>query len=223
MKRTVLAIILAAIVVLPATAEDRQKAAKQLNRITALAADVTGRRVVSMSVADMLEAKRADLVRQRRALNLNYGEIFLVHQLTAGGTPLEDITSRLRFGKNILQVAEDLHVDWKQVLSNAKKLNGKIEKNLYEYFVDPKEDKGREAEETYNVFVDIAKADAVIGEDDLDSARDVYMRLRGLAAQRAGQHGTTLSTMDEKTAWRDHTSDKALTPPQTGNAKGPPN
>jgi len=217
MRRTVLATILSLLVVLPAIAEDQQKAVKQLNRITALASDVTGRRVVSMSVADMLQSKRADLVRERRVMGVNYGGIFLVHQLTAAGVALPDITSRLRSGKNILQVAEEFHADWKQVLNNAKKLNGKIERNLYDYFVDPKEAKDREADERYNVFVDIAKGDATIGDDDLDSARDVYMRLRGIAAQRAGQHGATLDTQDEKTVWRDHTSDRDLTPPQKGN------
>lgn len=217
MRRAVLATVLLALVALPAFAEDQQKAVKQLNRITALAADVNGRRVVSMSLADILQIKRADLVHERRVMGVNYGGVFLVHQLVAAGVALPDITSRLRSGKDLLDVAEEFHADWKQILNEAKKVNGKIEKNLYEYFVDSKQAKNRETDENYNVFVDIAKGDAVVSEADLDSARDVYMRLRGIAAQRAGQNGSRLDTNEERTVWRDHTSDRDLTPPQKGN------
>jgi hypothetical protein len=55
--------------------DDQQKAEKQLHKITAMATDATGRRVVSITVADVLEAKRPDLVMERRTMNLNYGDL----------------------------------------------------------------------------------------------------------------------------------------------------
>jgi len=46
----------------PSFGDDQQKAEKQLHKITAMATDGTGRRVVSIALADALGAKRLDLV-----------------------------------------------------------------------------------------------------------------------------------------------------------------
>jgi hypothetical protein len=44
-----------------ATASDHQKAQKELNKITALATDLNGRRVVNFSMAETLKVSRASL------------------------------------------------------------------------------------------------------------------------------------------------------------------
>jgi hypothetical protein len=49
------------------------------------------RSIVNRTMADMLKVNRLDLVKQRQELNLNYGALFLVRQLTAGGAKMEDI------------------------------------------------------------------------------------------------------------------------------------
>src|ERR1700756_5186955 len=91
----------------PIFADDQQKAEKQIRKVTAMASDVTARAIVSMAMAEMLHVKRDQLVRERRAMNLNYGAIFLAHQLTAKGTKMLDIALQLPIRKDIYQVAND--------------------------------------------------------------------------------------------------------------------
>src|SRR6266480_4453184 len=66
-------VILAMIVALPALADDQQKAEKQVNKVTAMSTDATGRRVVSMTASDLLNTKRPDVVQERHETGLNYG------------------------------------------------------------------------------------------------------------------------------------------------------
>src|ERR1700758_3096363 len=105
----------------PAFADDQQKAEKQIRRITAMASDVTARAIVSRTLSEMLHVKRDQLVRERRAMNLNYGAVFLAHQLTIKGTKMLDIALQLP-REDIYQIANAQHADWKQVTAEAKKL-----------------------------------------------------------------------------------------------------
>src|SRR6266436_9382635 len=107
--------LLALTLAIPAFGDDQLKAERQLHKVTAMATDATGRRVVSITVADALEAKRIDLVLERRAMNLNYGDLFIAHGLVKNGAKMEDIAAQLKAGKNIGQIANAQHVDWKQV------------------------------------------------------------------------------------------------------------
>ena len=61
-----------------------------------MATDATGRRVVSITVADSLEAKRVNLVLERRAMNLNYGDLFIAHMLVKNGANMDDIAAELK-------------------------------------------------------------------------------------------------------------------------------
>jgi hypothetical protein len=81
MKHTLLLAILCLGCCRLAGADDQQKTQKQLGRVNAMASDTTGRRVVSMTMSDMLNMKRSDLVKLRKTLNLNYGAAFIAHQL----------------------------------------------------------------------------------------------------------------------------------------------
>src|SRR4051812_13610468 len=95
-----------------ASADDQKKAEKQVNKISAMAADLTGRRVVNQSMADQLKLKRSELVQERRENNLNYGTVFVVHELIASGAKISDVTAQLKSGKKLDVVANDLHADW---------------------------------------------------------------------------------------------------------------
>src|SRR5882672_3226743 len=132
--------LLALTIAIPAFGDDQQKAEKQLHKITAMATDATGRRVVSITVADALEAKRPDLVMERRTMNLNYGDLFVAHGLVQRGAKMEDIAAQLKAGKNIGQIATEQQADWKQIAADAKKLNAKMEDNLYKHFLSGKAD-----------------------------------------------------------------------------------
>src|SRR5262249_22778999 len=136
LKYVVLA--LALLTALPAFSDDKQKATKELDKINAMATDAVGRRIVNLSMADMLGAKRNDLLMERRDHDLTYGSVFVANQLISNGMKMDDINAQLKSGKTIFQIADDQHLDWKKVGDQAKALNGKIDDNLYKHFAgDP--------------------------------------------------------------------------------------
>jgi hypothetical protein len=166
--------LIALTIVVPAFADDQQKAEKQLHKVTAMATDATGRRVVSFTVADSLEAKRIDLVLERRAMNLNYGDLFIAHGLVKNGAKMEDIAAQLKAGKNIGQIANAQHADWKQVCADAKQLNAKMEDNLYKHFLNAGADTTRDVAEGYDPMIDGVAADNDVPKDDIAAAEHTY-------------------------------------------------
>jgi len=138
----------------PAWADDQQKAEKQLHKLTAMASDATGRRVVSATVADWLGAKRPDLVTERRTMNINYGDLYIAHQLVKQGMKRDDLAAQLKSGKKMADIANAQHLDWKQVAGDAKKLNARMEDNLYKHFLNGKADADRDAAEGYDPTID---------------------------------------------------------------------
>jgi len=199
--------------------DDQQKAEKQLRKITALATDPTGRRVVSITVADTLGARRPALVMERRAMNLNYGHLFVAHVLLKNGAKMEDIAAQLKARKNIAQIANEQHADWKQIAADAKKLNSKVEDNLYKHFVSGKADFGRDQADKYDPTFDGVSADNDVSKDDIAEAEHTYQMWRDRAAKNPG---ATLDTGTENAA-RGMRGDPIGKPPSADSIKtGPP-
>jgi hypothetical protein len=197
-KLSYFAIGLAALAIAcPAFADDQEKAEKQLHKITAMATDATGRRVVSITVADALEAKRPDLVTERRAMNLNYGDLYVAHQLVKKGAKMDDIAAQLKSGKNIGQIANDQHADWKQIAADAKKLNAKMEDNLYKHFLNGKADAERDAADSYDPNIDGVAADNSVSKEELADAEHTYQTWKDRADKA---RGSNLDTSAEKAA-----------------------
>jgi hypothetical protein len=171
-------ILLALTLAVPAFADDQQKAEKELHKITAMATDPTGRRVVSITVADILEAKRTDLVLERRAMNINYGDLFIAHGLVKNGAKMEDISVQLKTGQNIRQIASAQHLDWKQMTVDAKKLNAKMEDNLYKHFINATADTARDVAEAYDPTIDGVAADNDVSKGDIEEAQRTYLLWR---------------------------------------------
>jgi hypothetical protein len=176
--------------------EDQQKAAKQIRRITAMAADVTARGIVSRTISDILKIKRDQLMRERRAMNLNYGSLFLAHELTAKGTRMLDVALQLQASKSIFEIANQQNVDWKQVAADAKRLNSKVEDNIYNHFLHAKADKDRDIAESYDATLDWVNADADVTQQDLREAQETYVLWRDHAAEIGGK-GSRVSSLDE--------------------------
>jgi hypothetical protein len=189
--------LLALTIAIPAFGDDQQKADKQLHKITALATDATGRRVVSVTVADTLEAKRPDLVVERRAMNLNYGDLFVAHVLVKNGAQMDDIATQLKAGKKMGQVAAERHADWKQIAADAKKLNTKVEDNLYNHFLNGKPLAERDAAEGYDPMIDGVTADNDVSKDEIAEAERTYLIWRDRADQKKASN---LDTASEKAA-----------------------
>ena len=203
---TILALIL--LTGLTALAADQDKSRKELDKVTALATDATGRRMVNVSMAQVLNAKRYDLIMERRSNEINYGSLFLMHQLINNGGKAADISAQLTAGKTIYQIADEQHADWKKVLDQAKALNAKIDDNLYKHFsVDPKETKKQENAEdeaaNYNIIYDGVKADNDVSQSEISKAQDRYLALRNRGEEYA-KRGNRLSTADQNAAYRDN-------------------
>ena len=194
--------------------DDQQKAEKQLRKISAMAADVNARSIVSRTIADVLSLKRDQLVRERRAMNLAYGEVFLAHELTARGTKMLDIALQLPVRNGIYNVARDHRADWKQIASEAKKLNSKIEDNIYKHFLHTSLDAERDAGEKYDPKLDWVKADADATPAELLEAQEIYVLWRTRAGQIGGK-GDNVSSSDALASHKieEHTHEVRLPPP----------
>jgi hypothetical protein len=200
----------------PALSSDQQKAEKQLRKITAMATDGTGRRVVSITVADTLAAGRPSLVLERRAMNVNYGDVFVVHWLVKNGAKMEDIAAQLKAGKKIDEIANAAHTDWQALAEAAKKLNSNMEENLYKHFVDGKADAARDLAEGYDPMIDGVTADNDVPKSDITDAEHTYQRWRDRADKAKDSRLDAASEKSAQSARGDPVRSKAgsLAPPK---------
>jgi hypothetical protein len=165
-----------------AVADDQQKAEKQIRMMTAMSRDDTARSIISRTFADQFKMQRLDLVTQRRALGLNYGSLFVAHELLQSGAPLEQIVVQLRARKNILEVGNASHVNWKRIADDAKKMNKHINDSIYKHFLHSKSDEERDKLEHYNPSFDLVRADSDATPDEIAKAQQEYVFWRNLAA-----------------------------------------
>jgi len=177
-----LVVVFAFALALPAFGDDQEKAQKEIKKISAITADASMRALVNRTEADMLNAKRLDLVKERQTLNVNYGGLFLVHQLTAGGAKMDDIAAQLKAGKSVFDVANDQHANWKQIGNDAKKLNKKIDDNIEKYFQNTKKETEKNNADDYVVQDDHTAADSDVSKSELADAQSRYQHLHDVAA-----------------------------------------
>ena len=206
----------ALIIALPAFSDDQQKAQKELTKLTAMATDFTGRRAVNLAISQQLNVPRPKLVEARGQTGLSYGSLFLAEELAKNGVTMDDIAAQLKAGKGIVDLANERHLDWKQVTADAKKANQAADQNLYQYFLKQKESAAQDEKDQYDVHYDGVKADADVSQNDISAAQDRYLREKDRAANAQGDRGKGLSTGDERVAYTDHVSDSG--PSAGGNA-----
>jgi hypothetical protein len=164
--------------------DDQKKAEKQTARITAMAAaDPLARAIESATMADFFGVPRIQLVRERRAMNLNYGSLFVAHQIVAAGAKMIDVAVGLHSGKSIFQIADERKLDWRAVTDSAKKLNGKVEENVYKHFLHAEADLQRAVEEKYDPDKDAVKADENVTYAEVEESRQNYVFWRDRAGQ----------------------------------------
>lgn len=213
MNSTRVLVCLAAVLIsVPAVANDQQKAQKELNKVTALARDFTGRTVVNLSMSQTLNVPRTTLVQERADTGLNYGSLFLASELVKSGATMPDIAAQLKAGKKVTDVANDRHADWKAIAEDAKKFNGTVDRNLYKYFISEKRSATPVAMKTapavadeYDVHHDGVKADADDASDkDIEDAQNRFLMLKKSAADAKGDN-KTLGLGDERIGYSDHT------------------
>jgi len=192
---------------LPAFGDDQQKAQKEINRITAMATDFDGRRVVNMSIAEMFKATRPSLVTLRVQTGLSYGALFVAKEVQKSGAQDSDILAKLKSGNSIADIANQQHLDWKQVAEDAKRLNTAIDQNLYEFFLGHKGTVAQDTADKYDVHFDGVKADADVSKQDIATAQDRYLHWRDRAELAQGKgRDKKMSYGDERIADMDHVS-----------------
>lgn len=214
--------LLALAVSVSAFGDDQQKAEKQLRKVTAMATDATGRRMVSTTLTDMLGANRSDLVNERRTMGISYGDLFVAHTLVKGGAKMEDISAQLKAKKSMADIANDQHADWKQIAADAKKLNNKVEDNLYKHFLNSKADLARDQADKYDPNFDGVAADNDVSKDEIAEAESTYQKWHDQALKNGGTGG--LDTSTERSA-REMRGDPVGNSPgaHSDSSKTPPN
>jgi hypothetical protein len=164
-----------------ASADDQEKATKEIKRITSISVDSNMRAIVNRTMAEMLKANRLDLVKERQEMNLTYGDLFLAQQLATSGVKMEDIAMQLKAGKTMVDIANANHANWKQINSEAKKLNKKIDDNIEKSFTDAKKQAAINMADDYDAKADKVPADSNISKDEYAEAQSRYTRLHDQA------------------------------------------
>lgn len=205
---------LAVLIAVPAIANDQQKAQKELNKVTALARDFTGRTVVNLTMSQTLKVPRTTLVEERSDTGLNYGSLFLASELVKTGATMPDIAAQLKSGKKITDIANDRHADWKAIAEAAKKFNAAVDGNLYKYFLVEKRSptpvamttSSAPAADEYDVHHDGVKADADdVSQKEIEDAQNRFLMLKDSAAKAKGDN-KELGLDKERIGYSDHTA-----------------
>jgi len=182
MRVLYLTILLLGAAALPALADDQEKAEKQIRMMTAISRDDTARSIVSRTFADVFKVQRPLLVAERRSLGLNYGSLFLAHELVLSGSSMQQISGHLRANKTLLEIANSSSANWKRIESDAKKMNDRINKSIYKHFLHSEGDKRRDLEDHYVASADLIRADADSTPAEIQKAQSDYVWWRNLAA-----------------------------------------
>jgi hypothetical protein len=185
------------LVPLLAASDEQQKAHKILRQVTAMAIDPAGKRAVSLAMSDHLSVTRSELAQRRHAMNMNYGDLFVACELVKSGAKMDDIAAKMKIGKTIWQTADDMHADWKQIASEAKKLNGRVDVKLLGHFTNTKTESERDKTDGYDPFLDTVKADNEVSQQEIDDAQQRYMFLHDHAGVVSD---ATLDTSTERSA-----------------------
>jgi hypothetical protein len=164
---------------------------------------------------------RPALVELRRTLGLDYGSFLLALELRKG-MPLSDITSRLKSGETVWQIADAQHANWGHIAADAKKVNNRIDDAIYRHFLNRKNhdaDDQRDIDDKYSPVKDAVRTDFDLTPKEIvdAEARYIFWRDRASAIQSSGH----LSTQDELSAQYDrtaatHTTEGTSAPPAGG-------
>ena len=177
-----IAIILVLAAAVPAFSDDQKSAEKQIAKIKAMAWDQTARDAVNKSVADTYKLDRNQLIQARRLMNIDYGSMFLLEEIAAGGVNIDELAAEIKSGKTAVQIANERKVDWKKIQADAKKMNALIEKNLFDQLAKPKTTKAEEAAAKYDPATDGLAVDNEVPPDQISEAGDTYHRLQNMAS-----------------------------------------
>jgi hypothetical protein len=110
---------------------------------------------------------------------------------------MDVIAAKMKTGQTVWQTADEQYADWKQIASDAKKLNGKVDTNLFGHFGSNKAETQRDQADGYDPFRDSVTADNDVSKQEIEDAQQQYVFLRDHASVASA---STLDTSTEKSA-----------------------
>jgi hypothetical protein len=164
--------------------KDEEKAERQMRMMTALARDETARGVISRTFSDVFKIERSQLVAERQALLLNYGDLFLTHELVLCGVQMTHVATELHAHKDVFEIADSSGADWKRIAADAKKMNDRINDGIYKHFLHAEADNQRDVRDRYVASADHVSTDQESTLEEMVKARDDYIFWRNLAAPK---------------------------------------
>jgi hypothetical protein len=186
MRRGCLAIIVAVAALVPAYADDREKAEKQMRMITAMSRDNIARSLINHTFAEVFKVERKQLIAERKSMGLSYGNLFLMHELISSGTSMQQIADGIHAHRTLVEIAEASKPNWKNVASEAKKMNNRINDCIYKHFLHGEADTERDKLDHYNPVADFIRADLDATSEEIAKAQTEYIFWRHLAAPKSG-------------------------------------
>lgn len=140
--------------------KEAKKLDKELKKISLIAADLDGRRVVNRVMAKQLGVSRKQLVNERRQTGFVYGQLFGVHEVARdAGMAFSLIAEQMKQGHSLLDISEQRRLDLKGVLADAKKLNKGIDKELDRVASGEENEQADDAADAYDPAGDSLTAD----------------------------------------------------------------
>lgn len=111
--------------------KDGKNLDEQLKKISLVASDNDGRRVVNRAMAKELGVDRKQLVEERRSTQLMYGQIFLVHEIAKQtNSSFAETAKVMTTGKIPQVISAEKNVDLKKIVKDARKFNSRLEVEL---------------------------------------------------------------------------------------------
>ncbi len=200
-----------------AFAGDQQKTEKQVRMMTAMSRDDTARAIISRTFSDVFKVERSQLTAERKSLGLNYGALFLAHEIVLSGSSMQDIAAQLRLHKTVAEIAS--RSDWKRIASDAKKMNARISDNIYKHFMHPEQGKARDKLDRYDPAADLVRADEEATPKEVLKAQHEYVFQRNLAAPKSD--GTVNADSPATRSYKQARDDIAITHGNTSPGSPP--
>src|SRR5262249_38549249 len=120
-----------------------------------------------------------------------------------------NVVNAVKSGKKVFEIGNDIQLDWKQVSQDAKKLNGKIDQDLYQRFLDKKAGATRDQTDGYLLTLDGVIADNDVSQRDMNEAEERFVRQRDRADDQ-NRRANGLTTSGGIAARRDNIRDGGL-------------
>lgn len=140
--------------------KEGKKLDDQLKKISLVASDNGGRRVVNRVMAKELGVDRKQLVEERKSTQLTYGQLFVVHKIASqANSPFAEIAKAMTGGKSPLAVSVEKNVDLKNIFKDAKRFNSRLDRELTAVAVGDVPERSEDLAAGYDPGVDALPAD----------------------------------------------------------------